>query len=211
MSSSSFILPLLNLSYCQHQQTTYYSPNGFTILHSAPRFLSARSSDKKHLSSFYEHNAVHSGADQMSSTTISLMLSSLLSNGNSLVIDQNENNMISTTINPLTKSTFSSITLLHTSLSTIEQGTKPLNMILLIGCIMVGIIILTVVYILVKYYLSRNEGSYKIDESKNFVSKSHSNNNDNSSCAGKISITNHNQNLLATNEQNINASKEWYV
>ena len=83
---------------------------------------------------------------------------------------------------------------------------------LLTGCLTAGIIILIIIYIIIKY-CNRDEGSYKIDESKTYSTKSHLDNPNNSGCTGKISSSkqHHHQKLLTTNEQNIPNSKEWYV
>ncbi|CAF3434733.1 unnamed protein product [Rotaria sp. Silwood1] len=215
LSSSSSFLPLLDLSYCEHQQSTYYSSNGFSILHSSPRFPSSEILDKKKSLPFHYSNAVLSTIDQLSPTSsniIPLMSSSSSSSDKNLIHIDHNDNMISTTINSLTTSSFSNMSLSHTSLLTTQQESKTLNIILLIGCIIAGIISMIIIYIIFKYCCNRDKGSYKIDESKNFTTKSHLDNTDASGCTGKILLSNHHrQNLLTTNEENIIDSKEWYV
>jgi len=107
---------------------------------------------------------------------------------------------------------FSNLSLLNTSLSTTTQeGNQIFNIMLLIGCIIIGIIIIIIIYLIIKY-CNRNEGTYKIDESHTFSTKSHVNNSENNGCTGIISSSSHyRQKLLTTNEQNMDDSKEWYV
>jgi hypothetical protein len=109
---------------------------------------------------------------------------------------------------PTTTTGFSNL-----NLSTvIQQGNQPLNIMLLIGCIITGIILLIIIYLIVKY-CNRDEGTYKIDESNNFLNKSSMNNPETSGgCTGIISSSNHHrQKLLLINEQKFDNSKEWYV
>ncbi|CAF1245377.1 unnamed protein product [Rotaria sordida] len=207
LSSSSSFLSLLDLSYCEHQQTTYYSSN-----------------DKKHSLPFHYQNAVISAIDQLSSTTsntITLMSSSSSSLSSSsasvanksLIDIDHDNNIISTTINSLTTSSFSNMSLSHTSLPTTQQEYSTLNIMMIIGCIIAGILMMIIIYIIFKHCCNRDKGSYKIDESKNFTIKSHLDNHNTSGCTGKILLSNHHhrQNLITTNEENIIDSKEWYV
>lgn len=203
------------LSYCEHQQTTYYSSSGFAILRSSPRFLFTHIDKSQRTSSFYhyhhQYNAVHSIVNQSLSPTIVTLMSS---NENNLPSDSDYNNTkITTTINSLLSTTVSNVSLFQTSLSTIPQrANRTLNITLLIGCISASIIlIIIIIYAFIKYR-NRDEGSYKIDESKNFVPNSHQETNDNSGCGGKISSsTHHRQKLIITNEQNGVDSREWYV
>ncbi len=194
MSSSSSFLPLLRLSYCEHQQTTSYSSSGFSILYSLPSLPLTDIQDKKHSSSFH-HNAVLSAVDQSSSTT---------SNTITLMSPSSKENQILTTTTEYS----------NLSLSTVmPQGNQPLNIILLIGCIIMGIILMIIIYMIVKH-CNRDEGTYKIDESHNYLAKSSINNNpeNNGGCTGIISSSNHHrQKLLLINEQKLDNSKEWYV
>jgi len=213
-SSSTSFLSLLPLSYCEHQQTTYYSSSGFAILRSSPRFLFADIDNSQKTSSFHHQNAVLSIVDQSLSTTIVTLMSS---NENNLLVDSDYNNTITkTTINSLlstTTTTVSNVSPFHTSLSTTPQrANRTFNITFLIGCISASILlIIIIIYAFVKYR-NRDEGSYKIDESKNFVTNSHIDNNDNGGCGGKISSsTHHRQKLLTTNEQNCVDTREWYV
>ena len=101
----------------------------------------------------------------------------------------------------------------HTSLSTTQRGTnRAFNIALMIGCISASIIlIIIIIYAFVKYR-NRDEGSYKIDESKNFVTSSHIDKHDNGGYGGKITSPNHHrQKLITTNEPNGVDSREWYV
>jgi len=82
---------------------------------------------------------------------------------------------------------------------------------LLIGCIILGIMILIIIYLVIKY-CRRDQGTYKIDESNNFTTKSHLNDSENNGCTGIISSSNHqHQKLLTKIEQKLDDSKEWYV
>ncbi|CAF2877314.1 unnamed protein product [Rotaria sp. Silwood2] len=210
-SSSSF-LPLLDLSYCEHQQTTYYPSSGFSILHSSPRFSSTKILDKKHSLPFHHQNAVLSAIDQLSPTSSNIIPLMSSSSNKSLIHIDHDDNMISTTINSLTTSPFTNMSFLQTSLPTTQQENQTLNIVVLIGCIIAGIIIMIIIYIIFKYCCNHDKGSYKIDESKNFTTKSHLDNTDTSGCTGKILLSNHHrQNFLTTNEENIIDSKEWYV
>jgi len=204
-SSSASFLFLLPLFYCENQQTTYYSSSGFAILRSSPRFLFASIDNSQQTSSFYHQNAVLSVVNQSLSTTIVTLMSS---NENNLLVNSDYNN--TTTINSLLATTrVSNVNFSHTT----QQGiNRTFNVTLLIGCISASIIlIIIIIYAFVKYR-NRDEGSYKIDESKNFVTSSHIENHDNRGCAGKISSsTHHRQKLLTTNEQNGVDSREWYV
>ncbi len=201
------------LSYCEHQQTTYYSSSGFAILRSSPRFLLTRIDNSQRTSLFDHHNAVFSIVDQSLSTTIVTLMSS---NENNPLVDSDYNNTKTTTTainSPLSITTVSNVSIFHTSLSTIPQrSNRTFNITLLIGCISASIIlIIIIIYAFIKYR-NRDEGSYKIDESKNFVTNSHLENSENGGCGGKISSsTHHRQKLLKTNEQNGVDSREWYV
>jgi len=203
----------LPLSYCEHQQTTYYSSSGFAILRSSPRFLLTKIDNSQRTSLFDHHNAVFSFVDQSLSTTIVTLMSS---NENNPLVDSDYNNTKTTTTainSPLSITSVSNVSIFHTSLSTIPQrSNRTLNITLLIGCISASIIlIIIIIYAFIKYR-NRDEGSYKIDESKNFVTNSHLENSDNGGCGGKISSsTHHRQKLLKTNEQNGVDSREWYV
>jgi hypothetical protein len=213
-NQSSSLLSALPLSYCEHQQTTYYSSSGFAILRSSPRFLFTDIVNSKLTSSFHHHNAVLSVVDQSLSTTVITLMSS---NENNLLVDSDYNNSTTTAINSLlaktTTTTISNVSLFHTSLSTTQQGAnRTFNITLLVGCISASIIlIIIIIYAFIKYR-NRDEGSYKIDESKNFVTNTHIDNQDKGGCVGKISSSNHHrQKLITTNEQNGVDSREWYV
>jgi hypothetical protein len=214
-NQSSSLLSALPLSYCEHQQTTYYSSSGFAILRSSPRFLFTDIVNSKLTSSFHHHNAVLSVVDQSLSTTVITLMSS---NENNLLVDSDYNNSTTTTtINSLlaktATTTISNVSLFHTSLSTTQQGAnRTFNITLLVGCISASIILIIIItYAFIKYR-NRDEGSYKIDESKNFVTNTHIDNQDKGGCVGKISSSNHHrQKLITTNEQNGVDSREWYV
>ncbi|CAF0725417.1 unnamed protein product [Rotaria sp. Silwood1] len=145
------------------------------------------------------------------------------SSNNNLLVDSDFNKLTTTTttistatINSLLSTTttaISNVSLFHTSLSTSQQGTnRTLNITLLIGCISASIILIIIIIYAVVKYRNRDEGSYKIDESKNFVLSSHIDSHDNSGCRGKISSSHHHrQKLITTNEHNGVDSREWYV
>ncbi len=141
-----------------------------------------------------------------------LMSSTITSSQEKHVLVDADDNLISPTINSLSTTTiFSNITLFHTSLSTTQKGNQTFNIMLLTGCMTAGLIILIIIYSIIKY-CNRDEGSYKIDESKTFTTKSHSDNPNHSSCTGKISASKHHHHQkLLTKTENITNSKEWYV
>jgi hypothetical protein len=213
-NQSSSFLSLLPLSYCEHQQTTFYSSSGFAILRSSPRFLSTDIVNSQLTSSFHHHNAVLSVVNQsLSTTTITLMSS----NENNPLVDNDYNNS-TTKINSflsktITTTTTSNVSLIHTSLSTTQRGAnRTFNIALLIGCISASIILIIIIIYAFYKYRNRDEGSYKIDESKNFVTNVPQDKHDNGGCVGKISTSSHHrQKLLKTNDQNGVDSREWYV
>jgi hypothetical protein len=161
--------------------------------------------DKKHSSSVHR-NAVLSAVDQSSSTTSDIIALMSSSNVNHISVDDDGHFMSTTT------TVFSNLSLLSTSLSTTPQKGIPIfNIMLLIGCIIAGIIIMIITYMIVKY-CNRDEGTYKIDESSHFPPKSSLNDSVNNSCTGKISSSSHyRQKLLTTNEKKMDDLKEWYV
>lgn len=204
------------LSYCEHQQTTYYSSSGFAILRSSPRFLFTDIDNIQRTSSFYHknYNASHFIVNQSLSSTIVTLMSS---NENNLSVDNDYNNTktitTTTAINSLLSTQVSNVTLYQTSLSTIPQRiNRTFNITLLIGCICASIVLLIIIIYAFIKYRNRDEGSYKIDESKNFVINSQQETHDHGGCSGKISASNHHrQKLITTNEQNGVDSREWYV
>ena len=200
--------PSLSLSYCeeqQQQQTTHYLSSGFAILRSSPRFLTTYIDNSQY------HNASLSDVDQLLSTPKLTLMSS---NENNLLVDSDYNNRTTTTTTTINSflSTTTATVLNVSSLNTSQRGIKrTYNITLLIGCISASIIlIIVIIYAFIKYR-NRDEGSYKIDESKNFVPTPHLDHRDNGGCSGKVSSTHHRQKLLTTNEQNGFDSREWYV
>lgn len=150
---------LLPLSYCEHQQTTYYSSSGFAILHSSPRFLRTIIKNSNRLSSVQSHNAILSLVNQSLSTTIITLMSS---NENNLFLDSDSNHTIIATTHSLlstTTTTVSNVSLFQTT----QQGkTRTLNITLLISCISASLIlIIIIIYAFIKYR-NRDEGSYFI-------------------------------------------------
>jgi hypothetical protein len=80
---------------------------------------------------------------------------------------------------------------------------------LFIACICASMaVVALIIYALVKYR-KRDAGSYKIDESHNFVATSYLDNHDNLSKVSSSSF--HRQKLLTINEQSLADSREWYV
>lgn len=140
-------------------------------------------------------------------------------NENNLPADSDFNKLTTTTTTAATINSFlstttaiSNVSLLHTSLSAAQQkSNRTLNITLLISGISAGIILIIIIICAFVKYRNRDEGSYKIDESKNFVSSSHADNHDNTGCGGKPSHHHHRQKLLKTDEQNGIDSREWYV
>jgi len=111
-------------------------------------------------------------------------------------------------------STTATTVLTNISLNHHTQSTKirTRNLTLLIGCL-VGcvILIIIVIYAFIKYR-NRDEGSYKIDESKNFVSNSPLPKHESNAGGSKPTPSaHHRQKLLANQEQNGVDSREWYV
>ncbi|UJR25801.1 hypothetical protein I4U23_007151 [Adineta vaga] len=134
------------------------------------------------------------------------------SSENNFLVDSGYDN--STTINLLsttttTTSLFSNVSLFQTS----QQGTnRTFNIALLVGCISASVILITIIIYAFVKYRNRDEGSYKIDESKNFVTNSHLDNHESAAgCGGKITTSNHHRQKLLSNEQNGVDSREWYV
>ncbi|UJR23109.1 hypothetical protein I4U23_026130 [Adineta vaga] len=139
-------------------------------------------------------------------TTLMLLSSSITTTTvqeKHLVIDK-DNNLHLTTI--------SNNSLSHTSLATtLQNGQRTFYILLLSGCGAAGLLILLTIYTIIKYY-NRDEGSYKIDESKNFTAETHLERADNSGRSGKTTTTKpHRQKLLTPHEQTLTNTKEWYV
>lgn len=218
-SFSSSSSSLLLLSYCEHRQTTYYSSSGFAILRSSLRFLFPDiDNTTQRIFPVDQHHASLSSLAQTLSTPILTLMST---NENNLLTnnDYNNNTTITTTTTnsffpssntKITTTAVSNISVFHPS----QQGShRTVNLTLLIGCITGGIILIVVIlYALVKYR-NRDEGSYKIDESKNFVPNLHPEHQQHDGCGGILSSssTHHRQKLLTTNGQNPIDSREWYV
>ena len=220
-SFSSSSSSLLLLSYCEHRQTTYYSSSGFAILRSSLRFLfpDINNTTQRILAVDPHHASLSSLAQTLSTPILTLMST----NENNLLTNNDYNNnttiTTTTTTNSFLPSSNTKITTTTTAVSNIsvfhpsQQGNhRTVNLTLLIGCISGGIIIIVILlYALVKYR-NRDEGSYKIDESKNFVSTSHPEQQQHEGCGGILSSsTHHRQKLLTTNGQNPIDSREWYV
>lgn len=200
LSSSSSIL-----SFCQDQQNTWYSSNGFSILYSSSSHWFATNIEKKKhsSSSFFDHNAVLSALDQSSSSTRRNLIK-LMSSTNE---NQTDHSLISTTTTTL--STFTNRTLSMTPNS--ERENSTFNFTLFMYCSIAGIVTLIVFYLIVKL-CKRDEGTYKIDESKNFPGKSPDKQSDKLGCIGKIpSSSQHRKKILSIHEEQLETSKEWYV
>lgn len=205
------------LSHCEHRQTTYYSSSGFAILRSSLRFLLPDIDDNtQRILSGDHYNASLSSRTQTLSTPIRLLMST---NENNLLTNNDYNHNITTTTtttnsllslsNTKTTAAVSNISVFHPT----QQGShRTINLTLLIGCIAGGILLIVIlVYAFVKYR-NRDEGSYKIDESKNFVPTSHLEQQNHDGCGGILSSsTHHRQKLLTTHGQNTVDSREWYV
>lgn len=99
-----------------------------------------------------------------------------------------------------------------THLTTQFASTKrSWNLTVIISCSSAAVICLILLIYAVIKYRNRVEGSYKIDESQNFLSKTHPDPHDHS--GKKISSQNHRQKSSNNNnnEQNGLDPKEWYV
>lgn len=132
------------------------------------------------------------------------------SNENNPQIDRDPNTtLINSFLSTTATTVLSNITLNH---NTQHVKIRARNLALLIGCSVGGVIlIIIVIYAFIKYR-NRDEGSYKIDESKNFVNSSPLPKHESNACGGKISSsTQHRQKLLTNHEQNGIDSREWYV
>ena len=123
-----------------------------------------------------------------------------------LVIDMDNNLHLKTT------ATLSNSSFPYTSLATtIQHGQRTFYVMLLSGCGAAGLLILITIYTIIKYY-NRDEGSYRIDESKNFSPENRLERVNDSGRGGKIpTVKQHRQKLLAVNEQTLANTKEWYV
>lgn len=199
-----FYLPSLSSSihsYCEnHQQTSSsYSSNGFSILYSSSSLhLPAIDIEDKKYSSFFDPNVLLSTLDQSTITTTTR-------NPIKLMSSTNENQTFVTKIKNSSISTLPTMT----TITNRENGT--MNFTLLIYCSIAGIILFIFIYLIVKL-CKRDEGTYKIDESKNFPSKSPDEQLEKLGCTGKIvSSSHHRQKILANHEQKLDNSKEWYV
>ncbi|CAF1168256.1 unnamed protein product [Adineta ricciae] len=202
----------IHLSFCEHQHTTYYLPSGFSILRSSPRLPLVDIAAKEDSSSY--HNTILNATDQSTSTTNNMITTVMPLPSSTpslqekhLVIDMNNNLHLTTTTTTLSNSSFP-----YTSLATtIQHGQRTFYVMLLSGCGAAGLLILITIYTIIKYY-NRDEGSYKIDESKNFSPENHLERLNDSGCGGKIpTVKQHRQKLLAVNEQTRANTKEWYV
>ena len=92
-----------------------------------------------------------------------------------------------------------------------DKQNSTFNFTLFIYCSIAGIVILIVFYLIVKL-CKRDEGTYKIDESKNFPGKSPDKQSEKLGCTGKIvSSSHHRQKILSMHEEQLEHSKEWYV
>ena len=215
------------LSLCHSHPITYHSSSGFAILRSTPRLPWAEIDKEKKSTSVSlapESDVVPPVFGPSLSTdpnTVTLMSPppSSSSNEGPLLV-QNDYNMKQKNLITTSKSSLSSfsstassnMSSLATSLSTTYEEKQTFQLLLLLGCLSVGLLVLIlIIYALIKYR-NRDEGSYKIDESQNFVSKAYL---DKQETAGKTSAStssHHRQKLVVGTEQRaLTDSREWYV
>ena len=129
------------------------------------------------------------------------------SNENNRLTDHQETNTSSTSLHSIVASSISNVSLSHTSLLANQPNKRSWNLLLLIACLSTGIILAVLIVYAVIKYRNRDEGSYKIDESHNFLSKVHG-----EQQTGKVlSPHSHRQKSNNPTEQNGLDSKEWYV
>lgn len=129
------------------------------------------------------------------------------SNENNRLIDHQETNISSTSLHSIVASSASNVSLLHTSLSANQANKRSWNLPLLIAGLSTGVILVILIIYAVIKYRNRDEGSYKIDESQNFLSKPHAD-----QSTGKVlSPHPHRQKVANPTEQNRLDSREWYV
>ena len=212
-----FYLPSLSSSsilfFCEHQQqsisSSSYSSNGFSILYSSSsHFLGIDIEDKKH-SSFFDPHAILSTLDQSSSSSLPSTTTTTTRNLIKLMSSTNENQTFVNITKPSSISTLTNQTLPTSTIT--DKGNVTTNFTLLIYCSIAGLVIFLIIYLIVKL-CKRDEGTYKIDESQHFPSKSPDEQIDKLGCTGKIVSSNHHrQKTLSSHEQKLNNSKEWYV
>ena len=223
LSTHSSLLPL---SWCDSPATNYQSSSGFAILRSTPRLYLAeidkRTTTTAAVSLASQADAVPPVFDPTFSTDanrVTLMSPPPSSNdGPSLV--QNDYNIKQKNLITTSKSlpsgfsstAASNTSSVATSLSTTYEQKQTFQLLLLLACLSAGIFVLIlIIYALIKYR-NRDEGSYKIDESQNFVTKAYSDNQENAGKTPSSTSTHHRQKLLVANEQRgLTDSREWYV
>lgn len=225
LSTPSSLLPL---SWCDSPATNYQSSSGFAILRSTPRLYFAeidkQTTTTTAVSLASQADVVPPVFDPSFSTDanrVTLMSpppSSSSNDGPSLA--QNDYNVKHKNLITTSKSlpsgfsstAASNTSSLATSLTTTYQEKQTFQLLLLLACLSAGILVLIlIIYALIKYR-NRDEGSYKIDESQNFVSKAYSDTQENAGKTPSSTSTHHRQKLLVANEQRgLTDSREWYV
>ena len=129
------------------------------------------------------------------------------SNENNRFVNHHETNLTATTIQTLLSSSVNNFNAVAVNSS---SNKRTLNLAVLIGCLSLGLIfIILIIYALIKYR-NRDEGSYKIDESQNFLNKNYLDHQDQAANKGFLAPS-HRQKLVASHTQNGLDSKEWYV
>lgn len=213
---SYLILVFIDLAFCQTPLTTTYSSSGFTILHSTARFHSIDSKTKDlSLLPTTESSSSSSFPSQTSLSSLSTAkiignLTSLLTTSKdrlSLITMEQNPSTITTNVRSLSTAPtlLSNVTSLETSILMTTDGT--LRLLLLLGCISLGLVLLLLMIYAILRYRNRDEGTYKIDESHNFVNSTYL---DHSS---KFSTTpNHREkHFVHSTTPNLSDSREWYV
>lgn len=216
---------IIDFAFCQSKLTTHsYSSSGFSILHSTARFHSFDSKRKNlTLSSSIQDVPVPSSSFSSSPHTSLSSLSTETMAGTSLLLlstskdrlrqpittatmDVNPSKITTNLRSLSTSSTFLfNVTSLETSILMTSQGI--VYFFLLIVCVTLGLtIIFLMIYAIIRYR-NRDEGTYKIDESQNFV---------NVTCvepSSKFStITQHREKTSRQSAHpNLSDSREWYV
>ena len=192
--------PLLRLSYCEQQQTTPYSSSGFAIVHSTPQFrfgdiLQSTNSVSLPDEDHHDQNTVFTIVDPSTSGKSAAVMSST-----------KESHTVQHETNASTSITILST---RTSYPSLFPTALRFDLTLFVGCICASMaVVALIIYALIKYR-KRDAGSYKIDESSNFVATSYLDNHDNLSKLSSSSF--HRQKLLTINDQSLADSREWYV
>ena len=219
---------IIDFAFCQSKLTTHsYSSSGFAILHSTARFHSIDPKTKNlSLSSAIEDFPPSSSSSFAPSphTRLSSLSTETIANKSMLLLSTSKDRLQSTTtttsttveVNPSkittngrslsTSATFlSNVTSVETAILLTSQG--MFYFLLFVACVILGLtLIFLMIYAIIRYR-NRDEGTYKIDESHNFV---------NATCVDQSSkfstIVQQREKIFSPSPHpHLSDSREWYV